>query len=772
MAFVGSDQGDLFVQPAGAGSPVRCNGDRVTTSQWLRHGDVLRIGSTEVLCERHHEGWVLAVVQRREDPETEPPRPVTMVAERGADAGASVIVEPIDFSPSERALIDPQRPARARPAWLLTWISICGLGLAAWFLLTARAVEVGVEPSPDSLRLEGGAVRPRVGGRYLLRPGNYTVVAEKAGFQPLDVAIVVSEQPNQRFELMMEPLPGRLQLRVLPRDAEVNVFVDGQETGKTPVGEIELEAGVHNISLQGARYETWSEEIEIEGADSVLDLTVELSPRWAMVGLESEPSGAEIRIDGEPAGVTPSRIEVLAGAHEVQFSLPGYKILTHRLIVEAGQEQSLPRVRLQPIDGNLVVTSRPGDALVAVDGEYRGRTPLDLSVEPGARHRIDVSKAGFEPATELVTVGSGETQTLRVDLLAQVGEVRFAGEPRDADLIIDGEARGTADQTLQLQAVEHEIEIRKPGFESHRLRLVPKPGIAQAVRFTLRTVEEARQTSRELLVLGPQGQELRRVEVGGRFQMGASRREPGRRANEALREVELTRPFYLGAREVSNREFREFFPQHRSGKIGGISLDGDDQPAVNVSWDDAARYCNFLSRQESLPEVYEEREGRMMGVRPLPSGYRLPTEAEWAWAARWAAGKDGRKYPWGDSLPVEPGSANYADETARGILSATLPGFSDGFAATAPIGAFGPDTTGLFDLSGNVAEWVHDFYTMYGAEGGAATVDPIGPQDGEFRVIRGSSWMDATVGELRLSYRDYSDRSRPDVGFRIARFAD
>jgi formylglycine-generating enzyme required for sulfatase activity len=341
----------------------------------------------------------------------------------------------------------------------------------------------------------------------------------------------------------------------------------------------------------------------------------------------------------------------------------------------------------------------------------------------------------------------------------------------DAELMVDGQSRGAADQTLRLTSVPHEIEIRKPGFESVRQTVIPRPGFPQAIRVTLRTEEEARVAERLEIIESPQGPRLRLVRPG-RFQMGASRREPGRRANETLREVELTRAYYLGVTEVTNREFREFLQTHRSGQAGSQSLDQDDYPVVRVGWEQAARYCNWLSERASLPRAYVERNGRLVGVRPMTTGYRLPSEAEWVWVARYAGGEGEQKYPWGEALPVEAGSGNYADEAASGLINETLSGYSDGFAATAPVDSFEPNALGIFNLGGNVAEWVHDLYTIY--SGGTESVqrDPLGPDDGTYHVIRGSSWMDATITELRWSFRDYGDKPRADVGFRIARYAD
>ena len=162
----------------------------------------------------------------------------------------------------------------------------------------------------------------------------------------------------------------------------------------------------------------------------------------------------------------------------------------------------------------------------------------------------------------------------------------------------------------------------------------------------------------------------------------------------------------------------------------------------------------------------------MVAVVPLTTGYRLPTEAEWAWAARYPDGQTAIKYPWGDSLPVAPDAGNFADQAAGDLLSTTLDGYNDDYPVTAPVDSFEPNALGLFNMGGNVAEWVHDVYAVYGSGRGVVEVDPVGPEEGELHVIRGSSWMDASISELRLTFRDYGNDGRSDVGFRIARYAD
>jgi formylglycine-generating enzyme required for sulfatase activity len=159
-------------------------------------------------------------------------------------------------------------------------------------------------------------------------------------------------------------------------------------------------------------------------------------------------------------------------------------------------------------------------------------------------------------------------------------------------------------------------------------------------------------------------------------------------------------------------------------------------------------------------------------VYPLTDGYRLPTEAEWVLAIRYGGQKQPSKFPWGAKWPPPEKAGNYADRTALELVPSILPAYDDGYASTAPVGSFAANALGIYDGGGNVAEWVNDFYTVPTPGITQPIVDPTGPDRGTSHVIRGSSWRQAGVTELRLSFRDFSSEPRPDVGFRIARFAD
>jgi formylglycine-generating enzyme required for sulfatase activity len=386
-------------------------------------------------------------------------------------------------------------------------------------------------------------------------------------------------------------------------------------------------------------------------------------------------------------------------------------------------------------------------------------------------HELVASRAGYEAATRTVSAKPGERSSLSLELVPILGEVTVRGQPADAELFVDGVSRGPAGQTLSLPSAPHRLEVRKAGLATFSATVTPKPGLPQVVEYSLTTAEQARMAALPASVKTGLGQELKLVR-GGRFVMGSPRREPGRRSNEAQRTIELKRPFYLGVHEVTNQEFRAFRAAHASGIFKEETLDLDRQPVVRVGWQDAAAFCNWLSERDGLPPAYVQQGGRLVLKQPVTTGYRLPTEAEWEFAARFDGSGATRKYPWGDGLPVAPRSGNYADQSAIYLTPVVIAGYDDGFRVAAPVGSFPPDALGLTDVGGNVSEWTTDRYSIYLADPDKVFTDPIGPSDGDTWVLRGASWLTGRTPDLRAAWRDVGSAGKPDLGFRLARYAE
>lgn len=644
----------------------------------------------------------------------------------------------------------------------------CALAVSIlWFIFTAKSVRLDIEPVDASIAIDGGFAF-RLGEIHLLREGSYGLVADAAGYETLQRAIEVGAKRNQTISLKLRPLPGWVTFDIDPEGAEITVVGSDGLQGTSPV-ELRVPAGSQTATVTHPRYQDATLAFEVQGQERLQTVTAALTPNWADVTIPTTPTGAEVRIDGELSSVaTPGPVPVPAGERRVSVSLPGYSVWTDLLYVEPQQVVALNPITLRKADGQIRVESKPPGASVTVDGEYRGVTPVLVGVTSDRGHEIRAFKVGYAPKSVSVTVPTGKQKNLSFTLTALEGDMAIKTNPPDAELWIDGERRRPEGDTLTLSAVPHELEVKKAGYASYRATIVPQPGFPQELKVRLLTLEEARLEALKQVRTTGQNQELVLLSPGF-IRMGASRREPGRRANEVLRDVELTRLFYLSRHEVTNAQFRAFASGHDSDSFEGLDLNQADQPVVRVSWQDAARYCNWLSAQDGLEPFYREDLSKIVGFNRNALGYRLPTEAEWAWTARHVDGGDLLRYPWGDRVPPPERQGNYADASAAHTVARIIFGYNDNYIVSSPVGMYEPNSKGIYDIGGNVSEWTHDYYEI---PSNAAVVDPLGPTQGEYHVIRGASWMRGSVSDLRLSYRDYGSGGRPDVGFRIARFAE
>jgi formylglycine-generating enzyme required for sulfatase activity len=762
VALIAVSEGHAYIQPADDGMALYHNHERLSSSAWLKSGDRIQLGEAlihwTVKGDQVFIDATQRVTARQPVPPTDPPpgRPI-----EGTPGGAERPV--IEQAPS---------PAQTRPMLRrLLAVVFALLLLAAVFVLIATPVTVHISPEPDAQSLSGFPPPVPVGERYLSLPGQYRIHAVREGYHPLEESLAVSRGKFQEVRFQLRELPGRISVRVEP-DVAYRLFVDDSEVIRGPEGVWEIERGHHRLRVESDRYLSEERELDIAGLGRAQTLVFTLRPAWAEVWLGSQPPGAEVSVDDTRVGVTPLSTEILQGTRTIVLSLAGHKAVTLHPEIVAGTKVRLEDIVLPPADGRLALRSEPDGATVQVDGNFYGTTPTTLSLSANDEHRIRVEKPGYQTAERHVRLVPEGEQDLAVTLLPEYGTVFLATLPADASLLVDGKPAGKATQRLRLATRPHVLEIRKAGYAPHQVTVVPRAGVSQTVDVALEALGQKKVQATPTTLTAAGGPVLRLIRPGGPFTMGASRREAGRRANESRRKVQLTRPFYIGTMEISNGEFRRFKPSHNSGSADGTGLDGESQPVVNVSWDDAARYCNWLSRQDGLRAAYEEKAGHMVFVTPPTTGYRLPTEAEWAYVARAHGGGDPDRYPWAGKFPPTSLVGNFADARIADVLADVVPAYDDGYRGTAPVGSFPASPPGLSDLGGNVAEWINDFYTVYPGEAERLVRDPLGPSSGEHHVVRGSSWRHGNITELRLSYRDYSRKPRNDLGFRIARYAE
>lgn len=679
------------------------------------------------------------------------------------------VIAPVDFQPS--------RPARTQGMGGLSWWTTSSVGLlallaaVALYVFTGRSVLVTITPQPDQLALDGALFPLKFGERWLLHPGSFEVAANKAGYEDLNESFVVTDLQAQDFTFAMVKLPGYL---TVSADAvpTAHVWLDGQPVSAAPMQRLELKEGSYELVVRAPLYHDFEQSIQIQGEEIEQTVAAQLDPAWADVEFASNPPGATLYVDGEPVGETPLVAQIVEGERQVAMQLDGYKPWDSSLQLESGTRLSLPLVALELADSLIAVASVPAGASVTVNGEYRGQTPMSLALPPGQSYRFGFARAGYQSNQRVLDVVKGDDTRLQVRLQPILGQLQVSGTPAAAEVYVDGVFQGRLNESFRLAAHPQRIEVKAEGYQPFSTMVTPNPEQQQLVNVALVSFAAAARVRNPDILVTSTGYRLKQVQPAGVIRLGSPRREQGRRANEFLRQVQLSRPFYVGLTEVTNAQFRAFMASHDSGVAETATLALPDQPVVRITWDQAARFCNWLSSKEGLIPAYRQQNDLMVPVVPMTTGFRLPAEAEWAYVARYeGTSRAALKYPWGESMPPPGASGNFAGTESNGLAERPLSNFRDDFSATAPVAQFPANALGIYDLGGNVREWIHDYYQIVSPAAGIP-VDPLGAADGDDHVLRGSSWRSGSISELRLAYRDQGRVGRDDIGFRIARYID
>ncbi len=683
-------------------------------------------------------------------------------------------LSPTAFEPRSDANVMVNQRMTPTSALLL----MAGLFIAyiLFFLLTARSVSITVESETAPIIDLSGLHLP-FGERFLMRPGSYELTVMAEGYQAFTGPLLVDDSEVQTQAVVLTPLPGTLIIESIPASAMVSV--NGVAMGVTPLTIDSVNAGDVTVSLVAERYLPFETIIQVTGRAQTQRFSSNLTPGWARVSLQTTTPEVSVRIDQHsvtdlPLSSNRQTLEVMEGSREITFSAPGYIDEIIELDAVADTDVDLGIIELIPAAGMLRLTSVPAGAIVTRDGRFVGATPVNVPMEPATRHRIQVSRAGYLPESFSLALEKGASFDRQVVLSPALGEVDIQVTPRNATIQVNGDDRGKGSQILALPGIEQVITIRAPGYASVERRVTPRAGLKQRISVALLTEEEARKAAIKPEITSSVGQTLLlidpQVSPVNEFTMGAPRRDAGRGANEVERPVRLTRAFYMATTEVTNAQFRQFTANHESGQAGGKSLNREHQPAVQLSWQQAASFCNWLSAREGLAPFYTERDGIITGFNSTSTGYRLPTEAEWAFATR-VQGEGIWRFAWGEAWPPKDGSANLADASSALVTGRILNGYTDNVVVSAEVGKFPPNPRGLYDMGGNVAEWVNDVYRIP-VPNEVIEENPLGDPQGDNYTIRGASWSLSRLRELRLTYRDYGERGRDDVGFRVARYAE
>jgi formylglycine-generating enzyme required for sulfatase activity/serine/threonine protein kinase len=516
------------------------------------------------------------------------------------------------------------------------------------------------------------------------------------------------------------------------------VSVDGIERGTTPLTIDRVGAGKRTIRLKMNGFFPVS-RIERIDPEKETKIHVILEHQTGSINVSaktfSDAYPARFYLDGKLMGRPPLTVgDVTAGTHTYRFEADNHQEISGEIVVNLDEEVKLDE-SLTPLPGRVSLESIPPGATIWVNGKRsKARTDVKAKITPG-KHAITLKLDSYVDATREIEVLPGSVLEEKFQLIKNQGRINVASIPEGASIWIDGKDTGKkTDHLMEVVAGEHELTLKLDGYKDVQKKVHLDPEGFTEVEFRLEkgvtiVAPEPTLGDPNTFIDPVTGMELVYV-PGGKFMMGDVFGDSDEYNNQKpVHQVTLD-GFYMGKYPVTQGQWKKVMRNNPSNlKIT------DEHPVENVSWDDTQEFIEKLAAMNN--GKYE---------------FRLPTEAEWEYAARSGGKKE--KYAGGNDVDAV---AWYGENSEW---------------RTHPVGKKLPNGLGLYDMSGNVQEWCYDWHHFYPS---GPVSNPKGPpRDSNwsmpFRVSRGGHWFD-DASHCRSTYRFQWDQGGKlgNLGFRLAR---
>lgn len=636
-------------------------------------------------------------------------------------------------------------------------------GAIFYFYSQAVTVRIGPEDASPSgyVALETGMGWVSDEGQVYVLGSNYTIAVHAEGFTS-EFIDITPDTSEVFLDITLVPKPASVTATTDPEQEGTKWTLNNKLVSTSASFQAEIEPGEHRVVADHPYYEPAARTLTLE-RDQEVGFRFPLNKVRGQINIQSEPAGAFMTINNEPPIMLPHAGMLEGGKHIIQIQAAGYVPISDQIEVTNIQKLIKRSYRLRPMQSSVVVIAEPSSARISLGGRAINNGSA-ATINANRSYNIEVSQKGYVAERRTVRVSPGQTQELSVRLKRAVGQVNFSSQPRGADVLVNGENMGQTPLDIQLQALPTRVEFRRPGYRTSITTTTPVADKSITVNIRLLTELDARLRELPQTMTDRTGVQLVRFKPDQKaFFIGAPRSEVGQRANEILRQVQLSKHFYASKYEITVGQFGKFQPG-----FGGKQA--NNMPVTGISWTQAVQFCNWLSQQEGLNIFYQINGDQVVGYDIYADGYRLPSEAEWEWLARKAKRREMTPYTWGNDKTITLASGNLADESAKGAVPLYVPRYDDKYAAVAPVGSFPAELSGLHDMSGNVREWVNDRYALTVPAKGSVAVNSFGPSFGEGNVTKGSGFRSASLTDLRAASRRQAHSASSDIGFRVVRY--
>ena len=640
---------------------------------------------------------------------------------------------------------------------LLVTLSAVALFLAVFvFLLKTTVVDVKPVDAGQTAQVSVSTGVAFYVGNTVFSLSRYPAITVSAdGFEVARRVISLEEEGNLIAIEMVEK-PAIFKLTIGNIEELVKWRVNGEDFPTGTEFEHSFLAGKYQIE---ANHPFWLPSVQTYDVKrgEVVETVLNLQPIQGTLNLDVEPEGATLTLDGKSYQAFPVTVNVAGGDYQVSVSKSGYQTIEETLRVTNDNTEVKRGYRLLKTPATLQVELSPKGGELTLNGREIPAFKA-VTVSPGQKYFLNYRKEGYGQFETEFRLKPGETRREKISLKLQIGEVQLTSVPT-ADVMIGGKPYGKTPLTLRLPAYQQGVKFVRDGYEPELRQVTPTPSRTKKVHVSLKTEKEAKLARAKPTYKNAAGQVMKLFKPDN-IRLGAPRDQRGQRANEFLRDVVLKRHFYVSETEVTVQQYSAFKPQQGNPNL----------PVTNVRWEDAAAFCNWLSIKEGFGPVYRLEKGKYRGFNASADGYRLPTEAEWEWLARKAGRARQTVFHWGDYAVVPKDAGNVADESARGKARFYIPNYTDRYADLAPVKSYPAESSGLYDLFGNVSEWVHDYYSLVPPRKGETWTDPMGDTSGYQHMTKGSNYLSGNLTEIRPAYRGPTEEPAKTIGFRVARY--
>ncbi len=529
-------------------------------------------------------------------------------------------------------------------------------------------------------------------------------------YEPLEVRLLADfgiEVKAQRvYELKLTNIPEKefINVVIISEPADAAKIIDGKDMGSGQ--SFELFIGKHTLKLQKSGYKSISKDIEVSRSNTLFSNLILPEVEPVMITVKSDPAEADIYLNTVNEGKTNKQLFKFPDTYSLRLVKDKYDTIEKTITVsESGS--NIFDYTLQKNTSLLTINTTPSNCEIYINNEKISGSSRELSA---GMYRVEVKKDGYFEQSRTVNLEKGKNKTESFVLEQKTGKLQFVIEPMEAQVALK-----QGGSTVQSWNGSKYLSSLPVGNYSLTASLSSYTSQTKEVKINLNETAQVNiklekgQEPPQFPLTGGSTEGMIFVK-GGSFQMGSN---DSNSDEKPIHSVTVS-DFYIGKYEVTQKEWKAVMGSNPS------NWKGDNLPVERVSWYDAVEFCNKKSEMEGLQKCYSG-SGKNITCDFTKNGYRLPTEAEWEYAARGGNKSKGYKYS---------GSNNIGD-----VAWYT----SNSGSKTHPVGTKRSNELGIYDMSGNVWEWCWDWYdeNYYSISPGS---NPRGPNSGKFAVLRGGSW--------------------------------